>query len=152
MNEVFLVTRGGYSDHQTVAVFSGQKRASAYAEALGDARVEKYQMNVPTREWWQIEVTMARDSTVIYSSDPDVDQDHLGGTNYGFKRFDHDSNMVYLVQTDDPKRAVNETDEARSRILALNFWPDDLQFSRERLMAQERVRLALSPPPLTVAP
>ena len=142
MPEIYLVVNGQYSDYHVICAFSTEEQAEAFAKNTF-GRVQTFPLDVPPQEWWEIEVTMAKDGSLLDYSSPKVTEFSTHDLPRGFQQFTTPKVMTYLVNTQDLDRAVKVTNEVRTQILAMNLWPsenaglgnlnDASQLVRERL-------------------
>ena len=121
MKEIYMVTRGQYSDYGICGVFSRREPAEGYAALFRDGRVESYPVDIARKHWFYTEVTMTKEGKVLeiktegftLDGEPDSSPYHLFS----------DGNLNTRVVTRSKRRAVKVTNERRAQLIALNQWP-----------------------------
>ena len=118
MKKVYVVTSGEYSDYCIEAIFSDLEKALELKLKAGfDNEIELFEIDTPISNFVYIVVTMKKNGDII-STEQFLSTNYLGG----FSQYDPNGELVWVVKTDDEKRAIKVTNEKRSQILAADSW------------------------------
>ena len=116
--EVYVVTRGWYSDYSIEAVFSSEKKAQLLVNILDDARIETYEIDsVEIKEGHRCYIVrMKKDGTVVdvYQSRTSIDDIAVS--------FDLHKNLWSFQFAKDEEHAIKIANERRAQIIANNMW------------------------------
>lgn len=125
MKKVYVVTAGEYSDYHIEAVFSDKKKATELISKSSHLEIEEYEIDKAISDFIYIQVDMKKNGDIsrtmkqigIFYSD-------------GFSMFNMDDELIWIVKTDDEKRAIKVTNEKRTQILAADCWNNFVKTSQ----------------------
>ena len=126
--KVFAVEQGQYSDYRVCGLFSTQKKAEEYIEALEWAeggydkpRIQEMKVDDPANTKSVI-VWMFEDGGVDHTSKT---AEHKPGFYAAIKNWKTNQfKMGWVVQTDEEERAVKVVNEKRTQAIAAGVWGD----------------------------
>ncbi|MDD4515668.1 hypothetical protein [Massilibacteroides sp.] len=126
MENIFVVTKGEYSDYHICGVFSTKKKAKLFIASIKSHEIDDYQIEKYTLNPYDIElsngyklyfVRMAKDGNVI--------EVKLGESDYSIDivSFDVRKNIYMYCYAKDEQHAIKILNEKRGQKIALNQWP-----------------------------
>lgn len=125
MKKVYVVTAGEYSDYHIEAIFSSKEKAIELVSKSSHLDLNEYEIDKPITDFIFIQVHMKKNGDVSKT------MKQIGEfISDGFYRFNvftsrSDDELIWIVKTDNEKRAIKATNEKRSQIIAAECWNDN---------------------------
>lgn len=123
MKKVYIVTSGDYSDYHIEAVFSRRDKALDFKnEEKSDNDIEEFELDRPISDFRYISITMKKNGDTVK-----IHPFMNSYNNEGFFQYNINSELIWVVKTNNEKRAIKVTNEKRTQILAAECWNDFLK-------------------------
>jgi len=116
--KVYITTKGNYSDYRITAVFSNRELAEKYPHK---DEIEEYEVDEPFEVFHNITITMKENGDIV-NINHNIDTEN----NEGFKHY-YNNYIIWIVNTNDTKRAIKIVNEKRIQILANDLWSKNLE-------------------------